>query len=106
MVTVIINRRLSTTISFHNVIHGSRAGLCTGGASLESKLLQKFRAMREEVLYVIFLYLQKAYDAFNRDRCLEILEGCGVVPQDHRLRFTYFPTWEVTTARRPRVLGA
>ena len=31
--------------------------------------------MREEVLYVIFLDLTKAYDALDRYRCLEILEG-------------------------------
>ena len=36
--------------------------------------------MREEVLYVIFLNLTKAYDALDRSRCLDILEGYGVGP--------------------------
>ena len=37
--------------------------------------------MREEVLYVIFLDLHKAYGTLDRSRCLEILEGDGVVPR-------------------------
>ena len=29
-------------------------------------------------MYVIFLDLHKVYDALERDRCLDILEGYGV----------------------------
>ena len=46
--------------------------------------------MREEVLYVIFLDLTKAYDALDRSRCLEILEGYGVGPSAKRLLTTYW----------------
>ena len=46
--------------------------------------------MREEVLYEIFLDLNKAYDALNRDRCLEILEGYGAVTQDRRIFREYW----------------
>ena len=42
-------------------------------------------ALREEVLYVIFLDLHKAYDALDRSRCLDILEGYGVGPWSRRL---------------------
>ena len=45
--------------------------------------------MREEVLYIIFLDLHKSYDALDRSRCLEILEGDGVGPQECRLLETY-----------------
>ena len=34
--------------------------------------------MREEVLYVIFLDLTKAYDALDRSQSLEILKVYGV----------------------------
>ena len=40
-------------------------------------------------MYVIFLDLHKACDAFNRSRFLEILEGCGVGPQDCWILRTY-----------------
>ena len=50
--------------------------------------------MREEVLYVIVLDLHKAYDALDRSRCLEILEGYGVGPRDRRLLKAY---WEKMT---------
>ena len=46
--------------------------------------------MREEVLYVIFLDLTKVYDALDRSRCLEILEGYGVGPNARRLLKTYW----------------
>ena len=43
-----------------------------------------------EFLYVIFLELHKMYDAFDRYRCLDILEGYGVVPQACWLLRTYW----------------
>ena len=46
--------------------------------------------MREEVLYVVFLDLSKAYDALDRSRCLGILEGYGVGPGARRLLDNYW----------------
>ena len=48
-------------------------------------MLQQLAALRDEVLYMIFLDLHKAYDALDRSRCLEILEGYGVPPRACRL---------------------
>ena len=53
-------------------------------------MLQQLAALREEVLYVIFLDLHKAYDALDRSRCLEILEGYGVIPNARRLLTNYW----------------
>ena len=78
VVVVILNRRFTSSITFHDVLHGFWAGRGTGTATLEAKLIQQLSAMREEVLYVIFLDLTKAYDALDRSRCLDILEGYGV----------------------------
>ena len=60
VVAVILNRRFTSSITFHDVLHGSQVGCGTGTATLEAKLLQHLASMREEVLYVIFLDLTKA----------------------------------------------
>ena len=46
VVAVILNRRLTSSITFHDVLHGFRAGRGTGNATLEAKLLQQLAAMR------------------------------------------------------------
>ena len=50
--------------------------------------------MREEVLYVILLDLNKAIDPLDRSRSLEILKGYGVVERVRRLLQEY---WNKTT---------
>ena len=47
-------------------------------------------AMREGVLYEVFLDLQKAYDALDWDRCLKILAAYGVGPRVIRLLWKYW----------------
>ena len=70
VVVVILHRGLTTGITFHVFLHGFREGRGTGTATLEAKLLQQLDAMREEVLYMIFLDLTKAYYALDRSRSL------------------------------------
>ena len=69
---------LMAAIKFQDALHRFWEGRDTGTATLEAKLLQQLAAMREEFLYVIFLDLTKSYDALDRSRILEILEGYGV----------------------------
>ena len=73
VVAAILNCRLTASITFHDFLHVFRAGCVTGTAILEAKLLQQLAALREAVLYVILLYLHKAYDALDMYRYLEIL---------------------------------
>ena len=73
VVAVIINCQFTSYITYHDLLHGFRACLITVTATLEAKLLQQLAAMRYEFLYMIFLDLHKAYDAFDMDRCLEIM---------------------------------
>ena len=53
-------------------------------------MLQHLVAMREEVLYVIFLDLTKVYDALERSRSLDILKGYGVGQRVRRLLREYW----------------
>ena len=86
----ILNRQLTASITYHDFLHGFWAGRDTGTATLEANLLQQIEALREEVLYMIFLDLNKTFDALDRSRCLEILEGYGVGPRSCRLLRTYW----------------
>ena len=68
IVAVILNLWLVSSIAYHDFIHGFRVGCVTGTTTLKVKLLQQLAAMKEEVLYMVFLDLKKAYDALDRDR--------------------------------------
>ena len=81
-ITAILNFGLTASITFHNFLHGFRAGC--------GKLFQQLAALSEKVLSVIFLDLQKAYVTLDRSRCLEILEEYGVGPQACRLLRKYW----------------
>ena len=80
LMTVVLNRRFTASITLHGVLHGFRAGCGIGPASLEAKLPQELMAMIEKLLYTIVLDLHKEYDVLDRYRYLEILEGCEVGP--------------------------
>ena len=99
VVVVILNLQLTASITYHDFLHILRAGCGSGRTTLKAKLLQKLAAMKEEVLYVIFLYLHKAYDALDRYRCLVILEGYGMGPKSRRiLRSYWYRLWMVVRA--------
>ena len=65
---VILDHRFTNSITYHNSLHGFRAGRGTGTAILEVKLLQEVTAMREAVLHGIFLDLHNEYNALDRSR--------------------------------------
>ena len=67
-VAVILNFRFTATITYHDSLHGFRAGRGTRNTTIEIKLLQKVEALREALLHAIFLYLHKAYNALDRSR--------------------------------------
>ena len=81
-VTMILNFCFAASITYHDSLNGFQSVCCTRIASLEVKLLHKVMAMREEALYSIFLDLQKVYDALERSRFMDILEGYGVGTRD------------------------
>ena len=68
VVAAILNCWLTASTTFHDFLHGFRAGCITGTATLKAKLIEQLEALREEFLYVIFLDLHKVYDALDRSR--------------------------------------
>ena len=55
VVAAILNFRLTASITFHDFLHGFRAGFGMGTATLKAKLIQQLSALREYFLYVIFM---------------------------------------------------
>ena len=89
-VAVILNRRFTASITYHNYLHRFWAGRGKGTATLEVKLLQQVASLGEAVLHAIFLSLHKAYNALDRSRCLDILEGYGIGIRSLRLLRRYW----------------
>ena len=46
VVAAILNRRFTASITYHDFLHGFRAGRGTGTATLKAKLLQQLAALR------------------------------------------------------------
>ena len=59
-------------------------------ANLGAKIFQKIEGMQKEVLYGIFVYIHKVYDALDWGRALTILEGYGVGTQVFQLLTQYW----------------
>ena len=88
-VAVILDRCFTASITYHIYLHGVWEGRGTGTTTLEVKILHQVMAMRKAVIHAIFLDLHKAYDALDRSRFLDILEGFGVRPRALRLLRRY-----------------
>ena len=80
----IMNRRLQA-IKLHDSLHGSVKDRGTGTATIEAKLVQQLSYIEQQPLFGVFLDLRKAFDAMDRDRCLDILKNYGVGPKILRL---------------------
>ena len=89
-VTGLLNRRFTLAIQFHDVLYGFWLGRGTGTANLNTKMLQHITAIREAVLYDIFLGLQKAYATLDRNRCHKIIAMYGVGPRVLSLLWMYW----------------
>ena len=76
-------------ISFHDTLQGFQVGRGTGTTTLEAKLLQQLTAMREAVLFKVFLDIQNAYNALDWDGLLGLLTAYGVFPRTVRLLRAY-----------------
>ena len=86
----LLNCWLTEDISFHNTLHGLWAGQGTGTAALEAKLLQHLTAMREAVLFEVFLDIWKACNTLYKERALDLLELYKFGPRTFQLLWMYW----------------
>ena len=67
-------------INFHDVLHGFWVGRGTDTSALEFNMIQHLTAIMEAVLYEVFMDPQKAYDALDCYRFIEIIVVYRVGP--------------------------
>ena len=80
VVEVLINTRLRVSLQLHDVLHGFRAGRGVGTAIMELKLAPELASIDQDPLFLVLLYLRKAYDTVDWERLLVTLEGYGTFP--------------------------
>ena len=78
LISMIIHRRLISSINFHDGIHGFRVGRGTSTAIINLKLRMQLARRKKDPLYLIFLDVKKAYDSLDRDRTISLLRKYGV----------------------------
>ena len=66
LIETIIHVRISTSVTFCEVLHGFRAKRGTGTAIIEVKMIQELAQIEQSTFHWIFLYLKKAYDKVHR----------------------------------------
>ncbi len=93
VVEQIMDQQLNA-LPLHEALHGCRNRRGMGTAILEVKLAQQLAHLEQEPFYKVFLDLKKAFDAMDRERCLQILERYGARPNMVRLIRTF---WRDTT---------
>jgi hypothetical protein len=79
-----MNLRLGAIV-LHDSLHGCRALRGTGTGIIEAKLAQQLAHLEQMPFFSTLSNLQKAFDAMDRGRCLEILALHGVGPKMLRL---------------------
>jgi hypothetical protein len=80
------------SIKFQDGLYGKLLGRGMGTATIEAKLAQSLAWREQRPLYQIYLDLKKAYDAFDRERTLNILAAYGVGPRMLRLQKHFWYT--------------
>jgi hypothetical protein len=81
-------------IVLHDNLHGCLALRGTGTGIIEAKLAQQLAHLEQMPFFSVFINLQKAFDAMDHRRCLEILALHGAGPKMLRLICNF---WDLAT---------
>ena len=79
VVEAIIDTHLRASVRLHDILHDFRIGKGTGKVILDLKLAQKLANVDHDPLFLVFLYLHKAYDTVYCGQLLMTLEGYGSI---------------------------
>ena len=77
--------RIKQSVTLHYKFRGFRTGRGAGIDTLGAKLGQQLVGLAHEPLFQVLLDVHKAYNSLDRGRCMEILQGCGMVHNMARL---------------------
>ena len=78
VISRIINYRITSSISFHNWVHGFQAKHGTGTAILDLKLTMTHTLETNTPLHTVLIDLRKSYDYVNRSKMIQLLQEYGV----------------------------
>ena len=86
----VVNFHIEVAVYFHNKISKFRSGIIMVTASLEFSLLHHLMVMMDKFLYKVLLYLQKSYDALDRECCMKNLVGYSIRPRMAKILLIYW----------------
>ena len=89
-VASLLNCQITSAITYHDELNRFWASWDMGTAALKYKLLQQLMAVSEDVLFEVFLDIQKAYNALDWERSLELLAEYRVSLRTLRLLRKYW----------------
>ncbi len=72
-------------IKFNDTLNDFCNDRGTDTAIMEDKLAQQMAFMEQELWFMAFINLKKAFDSMEQEQCLDILLGYGVGPNMCRL---------------------
>ena len=80
VVEALIDTCSRDSLKFRDIIHWFRDGRGTGTAIMELKLAQELFSIDHDPLFLVLLYIHKAYFNVDRDYILQTLEGYVMGP--------------------------
>ena len=97
VVEAIIDTRIKTVVTFHNVLHGFSAIRGTWTAITDINMVQELASIYQYQLLLVLLDLWNAYDILYHIQLLSTLEGYGSGPKIKRLLAELWENQEVVT---------
>ena len=76
----LIDTHLCAILHLHDILRWFSSGGVTGTTIIKSKMNQDLSSTDQDSLFLVYLYLRKAYNTEDQERILMILEGYGAGP--------------------------